>query len=131
MHHGQNLQCFLRQTLSLRKHCNSWPRSLKSTVVQRVFMLINLTSLRENLHFAYVKTKTQISCAVTAQLISVSGFATRIVQFFYFLYTIFQTSNHLLGCTAWFVSEPPRPFFSQRGSFRNFTTDFCLFLQYV
>ena len=32
----------------------------------------------------YVKTETQISCAVTAQLISVFVFATNIVQFLFF-----------------------------------------------
>ena len=31
--------------------------------------------------FAYAKTKMQISCAITAQLISVFVFATEIVQF--------------------------------------------------
>ena len=34
----------------------------------------------ENQQPAYAKTKTQISCAVTAQLISAFVFATRIVQ---------------------------------------------------
>ena len=46
MHHGQNLQCFLRQTLSLRKQCDFWPRS--SSESQRSYdgffmMLINLS----------------------------------------------------------------------------------------
>ena len=35
--------------------------------------------------FAYAKTKTQISFTVTAKLISAFVFATRIVQFLYFL----------------------------------------------
>ena len=97
MHHGQNLQCFLRQTLSLRKHCNSWPRSLKSTFVRQVFMLLNLSLVvKKNLHFAYVKTKTQISCAVCA--------ADQHRWFHYTdstipplpIYTKFQASSHLL-----------------------------------
>ena len=46
--------------------------------------------------FAYAKTKTQISFAVTAKLISAFVFATRIVQSLYFLNTKFQDSSHLL-----------------------------------
>ena len=38
--------------------------------------------------FAYAKTKAQISFAVTAKLISAFVFATRIVQFLYFLNSI-------------------------------------------
>ena len=71
--------------------------------------------------FAYAKTKTQISCLVTAQLISAFVFATQIVQFLFFLNLKFQASNHLL----WLQSpvcvgpgrKPRRPVFSQRGSF--------------
>ena len=70
--------------------------------------------------FAYAKTKTQISFAVTAKLISVFVFATRIVQSLYFLNPKFQASSHLL----WSYSlvcvgpcrKPRRPVFSQRGS---------------
>ena len=36
--------------------------------------------------FAYVKTKAQISCTVTAQLISAFVFTTWIEQFFLYLY---------------------------------------------
>ena len=43
-----------------------------------------------------MKTKPQISCAVTAQLISAFVFATQIVQFHYFLNPNFQASSHLL-----------------------------------
>ena len=71
--------------------------------------------------FAYAKTKTQISFAVTAKLISAFVFATRIVQFLYFLNPKFQASSHLM----WLYSpvcvgpgrKPRRPVFSQRGSF--------------
>ena len=49
----------------------------------------------ENQQFAYAKTKTQISFAVTAKLISAFVFATWIVQYLYFLNTKFQTSSHL------------------------------------
>ena len=68
----------------------------------------------------YAKTKTQISCAVTAQLISAFVFATRIVQSLYFLNPKFQAPSHL----QWLYStvcvgpgrKPRRPVFSQRGS---------------
>ena len=71
--------------------------------------------------FSYVKTKTQISFAVTAKLISAFVFATRIEQSLYFLYTKFQASSHLV----WLYSlvyvgpgrKPRRPVFSQRGLF--------------
>ena len=71
--------------------------------------------------FAYAKTKTQISFAVTAKLISAFVFATRIVQSLFFLNPKFQASSHLL----WRYSpvcvgpgrKPRRPVFSQRGSF--------------
>ena len=49
----------------------------------------------ENRIFAYAKTKTQISCAVTAQLISVFVFATRIVQSLFFVNPKFQASSHI------------------------------------
>ena len=43
--------------------------------------------------FPYAKTKVQISCLVTAQLISTFVFATYIVQSFYFLKPKFQASS--------------------------------------
>ena len=73
-------------------------------------------SLWENRLFAYWKTKPQISCAVTAQLISAFVFATRIVQSLFFLNPKFQASSYLL----WLHSpvcvgpgrKPRRPVFS-------------------
>ena len=70
--------------------------------------------------FAYAKTKTQISCAVTAQLISTFVFAMRIVQSLYYLNPKFQASSHLV----WLYSpvcvgpgrKPRRLVFLQRGS---------------
>ena len=50
----------------------------------------------ENRLFAYAKTKTQISFAVTAKLISAFVFAIRIVQSLYYLHPKFQASSHLL-----------------------------------
>ena len=45
--------------------------------------------------FAYAKTKTQVSFAVTAKLISAFVFGIRIVQSLYFLNPKFQASSHL------------------------------------
>ena len=75
----------------------------------------------ENRIFAYAKTKTQISFAVTAKLISAFVFATWIVQSLCFLNPKFQVSSHLL----WLYSpvcvgpgrKPRRPVFWRRGSF--------------
>ena len=71
--------------------------------------------------FAYAKTKMQISCAVTAQLISAFVFATWIVQSLLYLNMKFQASSHLL----WLYSpvcvgpgrKPRRPVFSEQGSY--------------
>ena len=57
---------------------------------------LNESLVMRKLAFAYAKTKTQISCAVTAQLISAFVFAIRIVQSLFYLNPKFQASNHLL-----------------------------------
>ena len=75
----------------------------------------------ENRIFANVKTKTQISFAVTTKLISAFVFATRIVQSLYLLNSKFQASSSFL----WLYSpvcigpgrKPPSPVFWHRGSF--------------
>ena len=75
----------------------------------------------ENQIFVYAKTKTQISCTVTAQLICAFVFATWMVQSLYFLNPKFQAVSHLL----WLYSpvcvgpgwKPGRPFISQLGSY--------------
>ena len=54
-----------------------------------------------NLLSAYAKTEAQISCAVTAQLISAFVFATQVVQSFDFLNPKFQASSY----TARLVSD--------------------------
>ena len=67
------------------------------------------------------KTRAQMSCTVTTHLISAFVFATRIVQFLYFLNLKFQASSH----HQWLYSpvcmgpgrKPRRPVFSQRGSY--------------
>ena len=77
--------------------------------------------VRKPFFFAYAKTKTQISCAVTAQLISAFVFATRIVQSLYFLNPKFQVSSHFLWLYSPVCVEPGRkplrPVFSERGSY--------------
>ena len=63
----------------------------------------------ESQHFAYGKTKVQISFALTAKLINTFVFATLIVQFLYFLNQKFPACSHLLAifcdCTDRFVSD--------------------------
>ena len=56
----------------------------------------NWAATWENRIFAYAKTKTQISFAVTAKLISVFVFTTRIVHSLSFLNTKFQASRHFV-----------------------------------
>ena len=73
------------------------------------------------LAFCICKTKTQISCTVTAQLISAFVFAPRKVQSLFYLNPKFQVSSYLV----WLYSpvcvgpgqKPGRPVFSQRGSY--------------
>ena len=50
----------------------------------------------EKTRVAYAKTKAQISCVVTVQLISELVFPTQIKQSLFFLNPKFQASNHLL-----------------------------------
>ena len=52
----------------------------------------------ENQQSALAKTKTQISFAVTTKLISAYVFATRIVQFLFYLNPKFQASSCFLCC---------------------------------
>ena len=71
--------------------------------------------------FAYAKTNTQISCAVTAQLFNAFVFATQIVQSLFFINPNFQGSNHLLLLYSLVCVGPSRehkrPVFSQRDSY--------------
>ena len=83
----------------------------------------SMSRVTRNPFFAYAKTKTQISFAVTTRLISAFVFDTRKVQSLYFLNPKFHASRHLL----WFYSpdyvgpgrKPRRQVFSQRGSYIN------------
>ena len=80
-----------------------------------------MPSLLASVAASYAKTKTQISFAVTAKLISAFVFATRIVQFLFYLNPKYQVSNHRL----WLYSpvcvgpgrKPRKPVFSQRGPY--------------
>ena len=71
--------------------------------------------------FAYAKTKTQISFAVTAKLMSIFVFATWIVQSLFFLNSKFQASSYLLWLHSLVCvgpgQKPRRPVFSQRSSY--------------
>ena len=57
---------------------------------------------------AYAKTKTQISCTATAQLISAFDFATQIVQSLCFLNPKFLVSSHLLWLYSRVCVRPGR-----------------------
>ena len=84
------------------------------------FSLIKWASAWENQRFAYAKTKTQISLAVTAKLISAFVFATWIVQYLYFLNTKFPASSHLQWLYSLVCVRPGQNlncwFFSRTGS---------------
>ena len=72
-----------------------------------------------NQQSAYAKTKTQISFAVAAKLISAFVFATRIVQFLFYLNPKFQASSSFLSLYRPVCigpgRKPRRPVFSRRG----------------
>ena len=74
----------------------------------------------------------QISFAVTAKLISAFVFATRIVQFLFYLNPKFQASSSFLSLYRPVCvrpgRKPRRPVFSRRGSF---VAQFCLFYKIV
>ena len=71
-------------------------------------MLPNESRCEKTVFFAYAKTKTQISFAVTTKLISAFVFATRIVQSLYFLNPKFQASSHLLSLYSLVCVGPGR-----------------------
>ena len=79
----------------------------------------NLAASRENRIFAYAKPKKQISCAVTAQLISDLIFATQKEQDFVYIYPkissfyLFSLTVQVGLCQS---SSEPRPVFLRRGS---------------
>ena len=62
----------------------------------------------------YTKTKTQISCAVTAQMISAFVYAVRIVNPSVTSHLLWLHSPVYVGLGQ----KPRRPVFSQRGAFK-------------
>ena len=81
-------------------------------------MIISQVSYRTNGPLvAYAKTKAQISFAVTAKLISAFVFATRIVQFLFYLNPKFQASSSFLSLYRPVCvgpgRKPRRPVFSR------------------
>ena len=86
------------------------------TILQLGMFIITWASSLENRLFAYAKTKTQISFAVTTKLISAVVFATWILRFLYFLNPKFQASLETSSvieqpglCRTW--SETPKTSF--------------------
>ena len=106
-----------------RKHylMGQYKLSICKASSSNIKVLCHLSLVVRKPVFAYAKTKTQISFAVTAKLISAFVFATQIVQSLYYLNPKFQASSHHL----WLYSpvcvgpgrKPRRPVFSERGSF--------------
>ena len=64
--------------------------------------------MRKPEHYAYAKTKAQISFAVTAKLISAFVFTTRIAQTLYFLNPKFPASNSILCLYSLVCVRPVR-----------------------
>ena len=89
-------------------------------LLQHAFIEEKRAATWENRIFAYAKTKTQISFAVTAKLISAFVFATPTVQSLSFLNTKFQASSHFLRRRSLVCEgpgrKPRRPVFWRRGS---------------
>ena len=90
-------RCFVLSTYMYRVYtvCHSNCMCWTNFSMERPLYLNRATAC-ENQHFAYAKTKTQISFTVTAMLISAFVFATWIVQSLYFLNPKFHASSHLL-----------------------------------
>ena len=83
----------------------------------------------EKLDFAlYAKTKAQISCAVTAQLISAFVLATQIVRCLYFLSRNFNPLISSSGCAAQFVSDLIR---NPEDRFSQVMAHFMVFTYYL
>ena len=74
------------------------------------------------------KTKTQISCAVTAQLICAFVFAVQIVLFLFYIYPKFQASSFMLSLYSLVCVGPGRKpkllVFSYAGSYLSSLHEF-------
>ena len=95
--------------------------------ISQSLLFIVYSKICDNLRresIAYAKTKAQISCAVTAQLISAFVFTTSIIHFLFFLNPKFQACSLLL----WLYRSvcvrpgrrPQRPIFYRHGSMMTF-----------
>ena len=121
----QHDSCFITETYM----CKGNPR-LRLVVNMTTYMYLKTkwAATWENRIFAYAKTKTQISSAVTAKLISAFVFATRIVQSLSFQNTKFQASSHFMRLRSLICvgpgRKPRRPVFWRRGS-NNIVLIFC------
>ena len=71
--------------------------------------------------FAYEKTKVQISCVVTAQLISAFVFATQIVQLLFYLITKLSSLSPASG--RFMQDQVGRLVFSRHGSYNAMKGD--------
>ena len=79
--------------------------------------------------FAYAKTKAQISFAVTAKLISTFVFATRIVQFLFFLNPKFPAASHLRFVLG-MVGNPEDRFSRVAAQIMVFLLNLCCYESY-
>ena len=86
----------------MSSHCPNSHSVIVDAGIRPEVIVIVYEQCRENLLFAYAKTKTQISFAVTAKLISAFVFATWILQYIFFLNPNFQVSSN---CAARIVSD--------------------------
>ena len=107
---------------SFRQGSNSKKGNIVFTCFQgKQYQMKYLSVVVRKPAFAYAKIKAQISCAVTAQLISAFVFANRIVQSLYYLNPKFQASSHLLWLNSMVCvgsgRKLRRPVLSKRGSF--------------
>ena len=93
-----------------------------------ILKVIIIESPQKTQQHAQVKPKAQISCAVTAQLISVFVFATQIVQSLFYLHPKFQVSSQLLQMHRPVYVRPGRIpqklVFLRHGSYYKYTDTF-------
>ena len=97
--------------LGLKSHPKDWRSSVEIVYMFSIVYCLNQQMKKNNLisvsgsymrneprheHFAYAKTNTQISFAVTRKLISAFVFAMQIEQSLYLPNPKFQASSHLL-----------------------------------
>ena len=82
--------------MSTKNHPTLFPFHMLAHIKLKECRMRNKTLSRIQPYFAYAKTKAQISCAATAQLISAFVFAIQIVQLLFLLNPKFQVSSPFL-----------------------------------